>query len=529
MRILTVVEKEGSAIYRMMLGLKKYCNWHDIQIVAVHPKRPNLQQLTDFQKGMEWCDIINFQYWKTAEMLRAMYNIAKPCLLAHHNPYDLNQSTWTNYKVNVVHNSEQQKTIRVPSVKIEHPVDLEYWEFQQKEKENPSFDIIMVQGRIEAKKGALAVAQASKDLGLKVALVGSVSDQNYMDQIMETGVVKFFENISDDALRDMYHDSKIHVCNSIDKFESGTLPILEAMACGTPVLTRKIGHVPDLFNGKNMLVRRGEVEDLEDLKNQLKVILDDKELRDEMRIEARHSLRYRNYEIYSREYSKLFHHLNQSKELVTAIIPTVATPEQLVKILSRVMAQTYGPMEIIICDDSTNPHPNEELIRALRPQTNHTLKFYTTATYTSNLDEVKFDKTYGLARARNKAILEAEGKWLWFVDDRMLPEPTSLMEFYNRRKEGTWLWGMKDEIKKSFVENFSFCDRRDIIRIGGFNEQITQYGGMTQDIRTRWEANRLQLEFVENARAKTDRKSSAKWNRYMDIAKSKTQCYKLLS
>ncbi|MBU1759384.1 MAG: glycosyltransferase, partial [Bacteroidetes bacterium] len=54
--------------------------------------------------------------------------------------------------------------------------------------------------------------------------------------------------------------------NSLFDFESGTLPILEAMACGVPVLTRNIGHVPDLFDGKNMVIREGEQNDVEDLK-----------------------------------------------------------------------------------------------------------------------------------------------------------------------------------------------------------------------------------------------------------------------
>jgi len=522
MRILLVADKEGSAIHRMCQYKVKHTPWHAFKVVCVHPKRPDNNQLEAFEEALLWCDVIDWQYWKTAEKLHSMYEIKKPGVLTHHNPYDLNQTAWTNYKFSIVLNTEQLRTINTQSIKIEHPVDTEYWEYQPTEPEQLRFDVMMMSNRIEAKKGVLPIAQACKELGLKMALIGDISDRPYHEQVMATGAVTFYHRISDEALRDLYHQSMIHVCNSVDGYESGTLPILEAMSCGTPVLTRRIGHVPDTFNGRNMQVRRGEPDDLEDIKKHLTELTGNKELRDEIRKESVHSLRYRNYEIYARKYSEVYHRLINKNELVTAVVPTIAEPEHLIKTLSHVMSQTYGPMEIIVVDDSQHPELNREVIEQIRTKTSHTIKFFQTGTI--GLDG---EKTYGLARARNKAILEAEGKWLWFVDDRVLAEQNALAEFYERRKEGIWLWGMKDMAQKSFVENFSFVNRKDLIRVGAFNEQITQYGGMTQEVRTRWEQNKMMVQFVPKAQATTKRKSNAKWRRYKDIAISKTQCYKL--
>lgn len=522
MRVLLVSDKPGSAIHRMCEYKIKHTPWHAFKLIAVHPKRPDPNQLEAFEEALAWCDVVDFQYWKTAETLHSLYEIKKPSILTHHNPYDLTRTPWTNYKINVVLNTEQLRTINTQSVKIEHPVDTEFWEYQPTEPASFRYGVIMVSNRIEAKKGVLPVAQACKDLGIKMALVGDISDRTYHEQVMATEAVDFFHRISDEDLRDLYHQSMIHVCNSVDGYESGTLPILEAMSCGTPVLTRRIGHVPDTFNGRNMQVRRGDPDDLEDLKKQLTELTQNKELRDEIRQESVHSLRYRNYEIYARKYSQLYHQLLTGKELVTAIVPTVSTPDKLIETLSRVMSQTYGPLEIIVADDSEQPELNEEVIKQIRGETSHTIKFFATATR-----NLKGEKTYGLARARNKAVMEAEGQWLWFVDERMLPEKEALDAFYERRKEGIWLWGMKDQSQKSFVENFSFVNRKDLLRVGAFNEQITQYGGMTQEVRTRWEQNKKILQFVPKAQAITKRKSNAKWRRYKDIAISKTQCYKL--
>src|SRR5690606_35249118 len=126
--------------------------------------------------------------------------------------------------------------------------------------------------------------------------------------------------------------------------------------------------------------------------------------------------------------------------------------------------------------------------------------FLTSATYELN-QKREWVKTYGLARARNQAIMEAEGKWLWFVDDRMLPEQDALELFYERRTHDLWLYGVKDGVEKSFVENFSFVHRHDLALIGSFNERITQYGGTTQEVRTRWERNGKKTQIVTTAKA----------------------------
>lgn len=528
MRVLIVAEKEGTAIHRLAVQKAKACWWHSFKIVCVHPKRPSPDQLSSFEAALSWCDVIDFMYWKTAELLHSMYDIKKPSMLTHCNPYDVNKLPWTNYNINVVLNQEQHHTMRVPNTVIELPVDLDFWEYQYLPSAKV-WDVLMVSNRIEGKKGVLPVAQACKELGLKMALVGDISDPAYYQSVIDTGVVQFFHKIPDEQLRDLYYQSKIHVCNSVDNYESGTLPILEAMACGTPVITRKVGHVPDINSGRNMVVRRGEPEDTEELKNMIADLLNNPATMKEISNEARHSLRYRGYDLYALKYSRLYHQLlHPEQELTTVITPTVSTANQLVQFFPPLFTQTHQAFEIIVVHDGTMQNAREcrALIEELRASTPYTIKFFQTIQWAVT-DEGEPYKTYGLARARNKAILEAEGKWLWFVDDRMVPNKDALEMFYFSRQEGKWQWGIKDGVGKSFVENFSFVDRQTLIKVGSFSEQITQYGGMTQEVRKRWELNKNYLHYNPAAGATTSRKSSSKFRRGVDIAKSKAQCYKL--
>lgn len=533
MRALVICDKVDSAIHRIAVTRANHSRWHTFKVIAVHPKRPSLEQLKEFEEGMEWCDIIDFQYWKTAELLQGMYDIKKPSLLAHHNPYDLTRSNWEKYKINIVSNTEQKQTIPIPSTLIPLPIDLDYWTYAP--NVDKEFDVIMVSNRIEGKKGVMPIAEFCDRNNLKMALVGAISDPAYFDQVMMHSCVTFFGGITNDELRDLYHKSRFHICNSVDGFESGTLPMLEAMACGCLVITRRVGHVPDLFNLKNMIVRRGAVDDLEDLLKSYTEIQKDEALQKAMRLEAFHSLRYRNYDLFGWKYSKLYHQLLQQKELVSAIVPCLADPARIAKTLVSLLAQSYGPMEIILVCDSSPIEPLQKLVEAIGSQSNNTIKLFNTTQFVPE-KTVEFNaltglpalyKDYGLARARNVGIMEAEGQWILFCDDRMVPDLHAVENFYNARKEGTWLYGVKDNNPKSFVENFSFVKRSDIVKIGMFNERITQYGGMTQDVRTRFELNKNKIEILPTAIASTSRKSNSRHSRVMDIAISKTQCYKL--
>lgn len=524
MKILIVCEKEGTAIYRLALMTAKAAPWHEFRIVCVHPKRPTAQQYIDFNSGYEWCDLIDFRYWRTAELLKDYIDIRKPAILTHYNPYDLKRADWGFFKKNIVVNNYQNSILRTAKL-VPLPVDLDYWEFQTDQEycAPKKYDILMVANRIEGKKGIIEVVKAAKELKLKMALVGNISDPNYFEQIQQVDAdIDFMENISDDDLKKIYYDSKIHVCNSIDNFESGTMPILEAMACGLPVLTRNIGHVPEIADGVNMVVRKGQSDDKDDLKNKISALIDDQEWRLKIRNAGRTSLRYRGLEIYGLTYSKIYHSLF-TDQLISVVMPICGDHERWGKSLASILALNLKDFEVIVVDDSpAGQKANKHLVEEVARLSGRTVKYYDVATFDRD-----GNKTYGLARARNKGILEAEGKYIFFIDDRQCPEPNSANIFLNRIKPRHWLWGIKDDFKKGFVENFSFIHRADIVSFGMFSDQITQYGGMTQEVRKRAEKNGISFEMVEDAKSITSRKSSSRFSRFNDIAKSKVQCYKL--
>lgn len=528
MKILMVADKPNTAIDRLCKYTIRTNPHHQFSLVYVHPKRPSAEQLDAFSNGKEWCDLVDFRYWKSAELVKSMFYLNRPALLTHYNPYDVDKSDWSDYKTNVVVNTEQLSKIRCKATLIGLPVDIFFWdylsdtEYKELFRSSEPKSVIMVANRIEAKKGILPVATACRDLGIKFTLVGSPSDPAYLAQVLELDNVSYFEAVSDDELKELYYKSTIHVCNSIDNFESGTMPVLESMSVGLPVLTRKVGHVQDIYNGVNMVIQKSDPTDVDEIKTQLKAMLEDVDWLIKLRQDAWQTIKNRNIEVYGRQYSKLYQDILSEKELISIIIPTADRPEVLLKTLAHIIATQSEKLEIIVVDDGEEKcAQTEQVVDAARLNNKLTFKYFKSAQYQNSR------KVYGIARARNIGIQEAEGDWLMFVDDRHAIEPEAINAFYERRSAGTWLWGIKDNFKKGFVENFSFIDRRSIIKIGMFNTLIGQYGGMTQDIRSRAELSQIKFEFVENAKASTLIKSSARHHSKIDIAKSKIQCYKL--
>jgi len=518
LKVVSVVDKVGTALDRLAKGVAPYHDNLNYIVCDVHPKRPDPEQLARFEVEAMDADIIDWQYFRTAELLRSKYDWLKDKkhILTHNNPYSITESDWNTYDINVGNNQEISDNLKkITNTQVEYipiTVDSDFWEYNQEWEPNNS--VIMVANRIESKKGILPVAIAASDLGMKFILVGAVSDRNYMFDIMQTGNnIEFHEQVSDEELRQLYYRSTIHVCNSVDNFESGTMPILESMFCGVPVLTRKVGHVPDIYNGENMMLQEGSSEDVVGITEKLKEMLFDKKLLSEMRDKAWNSVKSRNFERRAYEYQKLYRQVMYPDQApVSVVVPIYDRPEIISKCLSAIANQTYKNIEIVVVDD--NQESNKPLVDEFARYVNVPVRYLNTA-----------DGTYGLARARNEGTIQATGEIIVYCDQRMVMHENAVEEFVKNIKPKTWMYGKK-LTKKEFVENFSCVYRKEVIEAGLFNERINLYGGQSQEVRSRIRRQGFQIEYVEGAECTPTGKSSNRNRKRNEIIKMKNKLWK---
>lgn len=520
------MDKDGTALDRLAKGVAKYHDNLDYKVLAVHPKRPDIEQLAAFEREIIDADIIDWQYYRTAEKLRSLYPILKEKkqILTHNNPYSIEEGDWNGYDMVVANNETIYKRLgqitNAPLHYIPITLDTDFWTFNtdwtpvNPNKNNDPGTVIMVANRIESKKGILPIAIACADLGIKFILVGAISDLNYFHAIQATGNVEFYEQITDQELKDLYYRSTIHICNSVDGFESGTMPIIEAMLCGTPVITRSIGHVPDLYNGENMVIFDSHPEDVEKWKQVIFDTISDKKLLYSLHDKGWNTAKSRSFERRAYMYQKLYREVMWPTERsVSVVIPVHDKPDIIRKCLNAAAEQTYKNIELIICDDSGQ---NKAIVDEIGRFVNIPFRYIDT----SNGD-------YGLARSRNIGTIYATGEVIVYCDQRMIMQPDAITEFVEHLAPRLWLFGNKGGKKDTFVENFSCIYRDDIIHAGMFSERMDRYGGLSQELRERMRMQGIKTEYIISAKAIPTGKSSNKSRKKQDIIAMKNRLFKM--
>lgn len=106
-------------------------------------------------------------------------------------------------------------------------------------------------------------------------------------------------------------------------------------------------------------------------------------------------------------------------ELVSVIMPSYNTAKFIDKSISSVLNQTYQNFEIIIVDDCSTDN-TDEVVASIKDE---------------RIKYIKNEKNSGAAVSRNKALKEAKGRWIAFLDSDDLWEAEKLEKQINFMKE----------------------------------------------------------------------------------------------
>ena len=110
------------------------------------------------------------------------------------------------------------------------------------------------------------------------------------------------------------------------------------------------------------------------------------------------------------------------EELVSIIMPSYNTAKYIKETIKSVINQTYTNWELLIVDDCSTDN-TDEIIREFKDDR---IKYF------------KNEKNSGAAISRNKALREAKGKWIAFLDSDDLWEKEKLEKQINFMKDNTY-------------------------------------------------------------------------------------------
>ena len=550
MKIAIVADIPNWAIGHLAQSVEKNNERHEIKLMYVHPRdagNPEIQEkfikeIREFKP-----QLIDFEYFRTAgQLIEAFPELRRyKLLIVHHNMRTkaVYMWDWQNNpavdkpKLNVdrvlVHCNKTREMISDAGLAkdidlIRYGIDVNSWNYTDKEPEDIA---IGYAGRIVPWKGLRGISNVAKKLGYFVQIMGRVEKADYWATVDKDNLRYDFMECSDDDRKDFYNNVTIFVQNAIDGYESGPLPLLEAMASGTPVITTpagQAGYEEGVLQDRHncLMIPFDDEEALEAAVNEL---MNDKELRNTLRKNAWNTVKNMTEEKMALEYSKLWNRIiYPDNKLVSVIIPaTYDRTDQVKEIVKALTMQSYVNMEVVIAWDE---------------EKNSDRHIFDADKYEITIKEVWTDKDkekypYNLAEARNRAVIEAEGDILIFNDSRLKPDENMVMMFVEAVNNAgavtiggnnkVWFFGNKGGRKDSFVENFSAVRRDFLIHFGMFCERMDKYGGMTQEIRSRWKKQKGEFYYLESAVAEEIKSSSNSSQKKKDISDSKFKLHRM--
>lgn len=528
MRILNVIDSKIWAISQLANVIRDENKHHQIEIMEIHPKdyrRESEKFNIEFEKKIiEFRpQIIHFYYWDTAKSLSEL-----PCtrgikkILTITNQRNLLSHRWDNIDVLVV-STEKAKTILEKAgywnvELIPYGIDIEKFKFNENyDTENRMLGYC---GRIVSWKGLYEILKLAKEINSEVVMMGRIDSGGYWQKCQEFSEqmdIRF--DTPDDKQTEVYHEMACYIGNSSDDIESGTLPFLEAMACGIPVITTPSGMAKDIVkHGENGLIC--EFDDYNSLRTMIERFLQMKpEEKQKMREAAWNTVRNLSKQVMARKYEKLYYTLSYKNDLVSVIIPTCKRHDTITQVLDGYTSQSYEPIELVVVVDDKFSEEYESILFEWQKNNNIPVKWF-----------YDYNQGYGLAQARNMGIFESAGNYLVFNDDRFVPSPIAVQVFVNNLKVKKGLsavWGDKGGGKRDFIENFFIIRKKHIIDAGMFNERINEYGGMSQEIRERLKHQGFDLQFEAGAIAKPMFGTHSKTKRRYELFRMKTKYWLL--
>ncbi|MFP4486779.1 MAG: glycosyltransferase family 4 protein [Campylobacterales bacterium] len=158
----------------------------------------------------------------------------------------------------------------------------------QKLKDVKKKNQILYVGSMNNRKNFIGAIKAFKLLNddrYKFMIIGNFSDNFVVDEQSRLLIeksrqdinIEFRSNVNDDELIKIYNESKLFLFPSF--YEGFGLPVLEAMACGTPVVCSNETSLPEV--GGDAVVYCNPYS-IEDIKQKIEMVINDEKLQKDM-------------------------------------------------------------------------------------------------------------------------------------------------------------------------------------------------------------------------------------------------------
>jgi len=172
-------------------------------------------------------------------VLTTIHGFSSPEILPVYKKYDS-----TSYYVSIS-NADRAPELRYEAT-IYHGIDIENFTF----REEPEGDYLLYFSRFHPEKGAKEAIEIARLAGKKLIMAGIIQDSQYFEKYVvpaiKSGDAKYVGSVCRDERNKLLGEA-LALLHPISFDEPFGLSVVEAMACGTPVIAFRRGSMPELI------------------------------------------------------------------------------------------------------------------------------------------------------------------------------------------------------------------------------------------------------------------------------------------
>ena len=185
---------------------------------------------------------LTYSRFVTTPMVTTIHGFSSPSIIPVYQKY--------NDRISYVSisNSDRSPLLHYAAT-IYHGIDTKQFTFAKK----PSSDYLLFYGRFHPDKGAKEAIEIARGAGIPLKMAGIIQDREYFNTFVKPAIdhgdAEYLGSVGPEA-RDRLLGNALALLHPVNFDEPFGLSVVEAMACGTPVIACKRGSMPELIDHK---------------------------------------------------------------------------------------------------------------------------------------------------------------------------------------------------------------------------------------------------------------------------------------